>query len=236
MGPFDRWPTGHGFDYFYGFIAGETSQWEPRLYQNLNPIEPPDREGYHLSEDLADNAISWLRQHRAYAADRPFFMYLGAGRRARAAPCGQGVGRQVRGRVRRRLGRLPRVGLRPAEGHRLDPRRGRTDPAGRLDATGEPDIKNGRGTPGTVTLFVDGTQFGHGEFPVTTPIRLAQGGAMLVGADTGAPVTPDYDPQFRFDGRIHRVIVDVSGEHVEDHEAPMRIALAKPQSTDEVVV
>jgi arylsulfatase A-like enzyme len=79
MGPFDRWPTGHGFDYFYGFIAGETSQWEPRLYQNLNPIEPPEGEGYHLSEDLADNAISWLRQHRAYAADRPFFMYWAPG-------------------------------------------------------------------------------------------------------------------------------------------------------------
>lgn len=79
MGPFDRWPTGHGFDYFYGFIAGETSQWEPRLYQNLNPVEPPEREGYHLSEDLADNAISWLRQHRAYAPDRPFFMYWAPG-------------------------------------------------------------------------------------------------------------------------------------------------------------
>jgi len=93
--------------------------------------------------------------------------------------------------------------------------------------TGPPDIKNGRGTPGTVTLFVDGTEVGRGEFPVTTPIRLAQGGAMLVGADTGAPVTPDYDPPFRFDGKIHRVIVDVSGEHVEDYEAQMRIALAK---------
>ena len=41
MGPFDRWPTGHGFDYFYGFLAGETSQYEPRLYENLNPMEPP---------------------------------------------------------------------------------------------------------------------------------------------------------------------------------------------------
>ena len=93
--------------------------------------------------------------------------------------------------------------------------------------TGEPDIKNGKGTPGTVTLFVDGMEVGRGEFPVTSPIRLAQGGAMLVGADTGSSVTPDYDPPFRFDGRIHRVIVDVSGEHVEDYEAQMRIALAK---------
>ena len=50
---------------------------------------------------------------------------------------------------------------------------------------------------------------------------------MLVGADTGSSVTPDYDPPLRLDGRIHRVIVDVSGEHVEDYEAQMRIALAK---------
>ncbi len=79
MGPFDRWPTGHGFDYFYGFIAGETSQWEPRLYENLNPIEPPHDEAYHLSEDLADNAISWLRRHEAFAPDHPFFMYWASG-------------------------------------------------------------------------------------------------------------------------------------------------------------
>ena len=79
MGPFDRWPTGHGFDYFYGFIAGETSQWEPRLYENLNPIEPPQNDAYHLSEDLADQAISWLRRHEAFAPDRPFFMYWASG-------------------------------------------------------------------------------------------------------------------------------------------------------------
>ena len=79
MGPFDRWPTGHGFDYFYGFIAGETSQWEPRLYQNLNPIEPPHDETYHLSKDLADQAISWLRRHEAFAPDRPFFVYWASG-------------------------------------------------------------------------------------------------------------------------------------------------------------
>ena len=79
MGPFDRWPNGHGFDHFYGFVAGETSQWEPRLYENRNAVEPPEREGYHLSEDLADNAISWLRQHESYAPDKPFFMYWASG-------------------------------------------------------------------------------------------------------------------------------------------------------------
>ncbi|MGH6911467.1 MAG: arylsulfatase, partial [Phenylobacterium sp.] len=79
MGPFDRWPTGHGFDYFYGFVAGETSQWEPRLYENINPIEPPRDETYHLSEDLADKAISWLRKHEAFSPDEPFFMYWASG-------------------------------------------------------------------------------------------------------------------------------------------------------------
>ncbi|NER46931.1 MAG: arylsulfatase [Symploca sp. SIO1A3] len=79
MGPFDRWPTGHGFDYFYGFLAGETSQYEPRLYENLNPIEPPHDETYHLSEDMADKAIAWMRHHRSYSPDKPFLMYWAPG-------------------------------------------------------------------------------------------------------------------------------------------------------------
>jgi len=79
MDPFDRWPTGHGFDYFYGFLAGETSQYEPRLYENLNPIEPPHDETYHLSEDMADKAIAWMRHHRSYSPDKPFLMYWAPG-------------------------------------------------------------------------------------------------------------------------------------------------------------
>jgi arylsulfatase len=81
MGPFTLWPTGEGigFDYFYGFLAGETSQWEPRLVENFNPIEPPHDETYHLSEDMADQAIGWMRKHRAFAPDKPFFMYWAPG-------------------------------------------------------------------------------------------------------------------------------------------------------------
>jgi len=81
MGPFTNWPTGEGigFDYFYGFLAGETSQWEPRLVENFNPVEPPHDEKYHLSEDLAEKAITWMRRHRAYAPDKPFFMYWASG-------------------------------------------------------------------------------------------------------------------------------------------------------------
>ncbi len=81
MGPFTLWPTGEGigFDYFYGFLAGETSQWEPRLVENFNAIEPPHDETYHLSEDLADKAIVWLRKYRAYSPDKPFLMYWAPG-------------------------------------------------------------------------------------------------------------------------------------------------------------
>ncbi len=81
MGPFTLWPTGEGigFDYFYGFLAGETSQWEPRLVENLNPVEPPHDATYHVSEDLADQAVGWLRKHSAYAPDKPFFLYWAPG-------------------------------------------------------------------------------------------------------------------------------------------------------------
>ena len=79
MGPFDRWPTGHGFEYFYGFLAGETSQWEPRLVENTNLIEPPHDEKYHLSEDLAQHGIDWLRRHQAFSPDKPFFLYWAPG-------------------------------------------------------------------------------------------------------------------------------------------------------------
>jgi len=77
-GPFDRTPTGRGFDYFYGFIAGETSQWEPTLWENTTPIAAPHVENYqdyHLTEDMADKAITWMRRHRALHPNRPFLMW-----------------------------------------------------------------------------------------------------------------------------------------------------------------
>lgn len=79
LGPFDRWPTGHGFDYFYGFMAGETSQWEPRLYENVNAIEPPHDEKYHLTEDMVDKGLAWIKRHQAFSPDKPFLMYWAPG-------------------------------------------------------------------------------------------------------------------------------------------------------------
>jgi arylsulfatase A-like enzyme len=80
-GPYDNWPTSVGFEYFYGFLAGEASQYEPNLVRNTTSVLPPKtpEEGYHLSEDLADDAIDWLRKHKAFEADKPFFMYWASG-------------------------------------------------------------------------------------------------------------------------------------------------------------
>ncbi len=133
MGPFDRWPTGHGFDYFYGFLAGETSQWEPRLVENTNAVEPPHDEKYHLSEDLAERGIDWLRRPPVVLARQTVLPVLGAGRRARAAPDLQGMGRQVQRQVRRRLGCLSRARLRAPEATGLDSGRYQADAARRID-------------------------------------------------------------------------------------------------------
>lgn len=81
-GPFDYWPTGYGFEYFYGFLAGEASQYEPNLVRNTTPVEankPKDGKQYHLTEDLAGDAITWLQQHKAFTPDKPFFMYWASG-------------------------------------------------------------------------------------------------------------------------------------------------------------
>lgn len=80
-GPFSNWPTGRGFEYFYGFLAGEASQFEPNLVRNTTSVLPPKsaEEGYHLSEDLADDAITWLRRHKTLRQDSPFFMYWASG-------------------------------------------------------------------------------------------------------------------------------------------------------------
>jgi arylsulfatase len=76
FGPFDRWPTGLGFDYFFGFVAGDVNQWAPALYRNTNPVEPPANDPtYHFERALADDATSWLYRQRAIAPEKPFFIY-----------------------------------------------------------------------------------------------------------------------------------------------------------------
>jgi arylsulfatase len=81
MGPFRQWPTGMGFEHFYGFIGGETNQWAPSLYRDTVPVEPERdaEEGYHFTEDMTDRAIEWVRQQRALMPDKPFLVYFAPG-------------------------------------------------------------------------------------------------------------------------------------------------------------
>ena len=76
-GPFERWPTGMGFERFYGIIGAEASHWEPPVYDQTTPVEPhrgnPD---YHLTEDLAEKAIEWIGRQQVSAPDKPFFCYF----------------------------------------------------------------------------------------------------------------------------------------------------------------
>jgi arylsulfatase A-like enzyme len=81
MGPFHAWPTGSGFEYFYGFIGGEAHQYYPALYEGTIPVEPEKtpEEGYHLVPDMTDKAIKWIRQQKALMGDKPFFAYFAPG-------------------------------------------------------------------------------------------------------------------------------------------------------------
>ncbi|MEN9823189.1 MAG: hypothetical protein RLZ04_1615 [Actinomycetota bacterium] len=79
-GPFDRWPTGLGFERFYGILSAEASQFEPPMFDQTIPVMPYEgRDDYHMSEDIAEKAIAWMRLQRASNPHRPFFTYLATG-------------------------------------------------------------------------------------------------------------------------------------------------------------
>ena len=79
-GPFDQWAGGLGFEYFYGFLGGETDQWHPALFENTTPVLPPSGDpNYILIHDLADRAINWVRTQHAAAPNKPFFLYFAPG-------------------------------------------------------------------------------------------------------------------------------------------------------------
>lgn len=77
-GPFTNWPHNRGFDYFYGFVGGETDQFYPALFRNTTPVEAPRTPelGYQLTTDLADDCIRWMRTQKALAPGRPFFVHF----------------------------------------------------------------------------------------------------------------------------------------------------------------
>ena len=78
-GPMTRWPNFQGFDEFYGFLGGETNQWTPGVFHNLNRIETPDDPDYHFMNDMATRAIEWVRFQQSLTPDKPFFVYFAPG-------------------------------------------------------------------------------------------------------------------------------------------------------------
>ncbi len=78
-GPFDRWANGLGFDYFYGFNGGDMNHWNPILFENRNLVPASRHPDYHLTVDLADHAVAWVRQVKSISPDKPFFLYVAPG-------------------------------------------------------------------------------------------------------------------------------------------------------------
>lgn len=74
-----RWANGLGFDYFYGFNAGDMNHWNPILYQNRDLVPASTDPNYHLTTDIADKAIAWVRQAKSISPDRPYFLYVATG-------------------------------------------------------------------------------------------------------------------------------------------------------------
>jgi arylsulfatase len=93
--------------------------------------------------------------------------------------------------------------------------------------TGKPDIAKGKGVPANIKLFVDGAPVGSGDLPVTIPLSLGLAAGVSVGTDAGSPVMIDYKAPFTFTGTVKKVLVDVSGEAIEDKEAKMKMYLAR---------
>jgi hypothetical protein len=95
-----------------------------------------------------------------------------------------------------------------------------------FEPTGQPDMAHGKGAPGRLQLYVDGTLTGNAEAPVTNPFVLNPG-ALTCGANPGSAVTDDYPSPFKFTGIIHSVTIDVSGQLIEDTEAELRMHMAR---------
>jgi arylsulfatase A-like enzyme len=95
-----------------------------------------------------------------------------------------------------------------------------------FEVTGKPDVRNGKGAPGRGLVYIDGKLVGQADIPLTMPLSLGLGGGIVCGADTGAAVTSNYKPPFKFNGKLYSVTVDVSGELVRDSETEMREVMA----------
>jgi arylsulfatase len=104
---------------------------------------------------------------------------------------------------------------------------GRHELAMEFRPTGQPDPAHGRGAPGVADLYVDGMPAGSGEIPTSVPLTLGLGGGLNTGRNAGSAISSEYEAPFPFTGVIHKVVVDVSGEHMEDEESHMKAVMAR---------
>ena len=102
---------------------GETSQYEPRLFENTNPIEPPDDPKYHLTSDMTDKALVWLHRHRAFAPDKPFLLYFAPGAAHGPHHIFKEWADKYKGKFDDGWDKLSRARVRAPEGDQLDPGR-----------------------------------------------------------------------------------------------------------------
>ena len=129
-GPFDQWPSGMGFQYFYGFMGGESDQWTPYLFRDHTPVFPwIGRKDYNLITDMADDAIRYMKELDASAPGQAVLRLLRARRHARPASTDQGMDRQDQqdASFRPGLGKLREQDLRQSEAARRDPGEHSTD-------------------------------------------------------------------------------------------------------------
>jgi len=96
-----------------------------------------------------------------------------------------------------------------------------------FEVTGKLDVAKGLGTPGRGQLYIDGKLAGQMDLPKTIPLSIGLGGGVTAGADPGSPVTEAYKPPFKFTGKLYGVVVDVSGDLIEDKESAMRVVMAR---------
>jgi arylsulfatase A-like enzyme len=130
-GPFHQWPIGMGFEYFYGFVGGDTSQWQPNLFRNTTAIYPfQGQPGWNLTTAMADDAIQYMKQLKEIAPDKPFFVYyVPGGTHAPHHPTPEWIKKDQRhASLRRRLEQNPRDHLRQPEETRHYARQRAVDP------------------------------------------------------------------------------------------------------------
>ncbi len=128
-GPFDQWPAGMGFQYFYGFLGGETDQWTPYLFRNQTQVFPwVGKPGYNLTTDLADDAINYMQESELGRPQQAILRLLRSWRVPLAAPADPGMDRQVQRQVRHGLERNARADIRQPEGARRNPGQCATHP------------------------------------------------------------------------------------------------------------